>query len=56
MQTWTIAIIGGLGTSAEGLRGSPVMNGDSQILGGQAKDFSAYVRQTAATGIWSAQS
>jgi len=36
-------------------RNSPVMDGVSQILGRQAKDFSTYVRETAATGIWSVQ-
>ncbi len=37
-------------------RNSPVMDGISQILGRPAKDFSAYAHETAATGIWSAQS
>ncbi|ENN86401.1 hypothetical protein RHSP_19501 [Rhizobium freirei PRF 81] len=37
-------------------RNSPVMDGVSQILGRQAKDFSAYTHETAATGIWSIQS
>ncbi|TXH81681.1 MAG: NmrA family transcriptional regulator [Rhizobium sp.] len=37
-------------------RNSPVMDGVSRILGRQAKDFSDYARQTAATGIWSIQS
>ncbi|AYG65098.1 MULTISPECIES: NmrA family NAD(P)-binding protein [unclassified Rhizobium] len=37
-------------------RNSPVMDGVRQILGRQAKDFSDYARQTAATGIWSVQS
>ena len=36
-------------------RNSPVMDGVRQILGRQAKDFSDYARQTAATGIWSVQ-
>ena len=52
----TIAVISELGTSAEGLRNSSVMGGVSQILGKQAKDFSNYARETAATGIWSVQS
>ncbi|MGZ9723078.1 SDR family oxidoreductase [Rhizobium miluonense] len=37
-------------------RNSPVMDGVSQILGRQPKDFSDYANQTAATGIWSIQS
>ncbi|MFS8048416.1 NmrA family NAD(P)-binding protein [Rhizobium sp. BR 314] len=37
-------------------RNSPVMDGVSQILGRPAKDFSTYAHETAATGIWSAQS
>ncbi|MGY5777804.1 NmrA family NAD(P)-binding protein [Rhizobium sp. LEGMi135b] len=37
-------------------RNSPVMDGVNQILGRQAKDFSDYARETAATGIWSVPS
>ena len=44
MQISTIAIIGGSGKI------------DRRILGRQPKDFFAYARQTAATGIWSVQS
>jgi hypothetical protein len=62
MQISTIAVIGGLGNTggrvAERLDGcnSPVMNGIGRTLRRQPKDFFDYARQTAATGIWSAQS
>lgn len=62
MQISTIAVIGGLGKIGDRVverldgRNSPVMNGIGRILCRQPKDFFDYARQTAATGIWSAQS
>lgn len=55
MQISTIAVIAEPGISAEGSRNAPVTSGVSRILGRHAKDFSDHARETAATGIWSAQ-
>jgi uncharacterized protein YbjT (DUF2867 family) len=52
----TIDLLNELFTQVLDGRNSPVMDGISQILGRQAKDFSDYARETAATGIWSVQS
>lgn len=52
----TIDLLNELFTQVLDGRNSPVMDGISQILGRQPKDFSDYARETAATGIWSVQS
>ncbi|MFK0162873.1 NmrA family NAD(P)-binding protein [Rhizobium sp. NPDC090279] len=51
----TIDLLHELFTQVLDGRNSPVMDGVSQILGRQARDFSDYARETAATGIWSIQ-